>query len=215
SGMTASIPSRDPSMSRPFQLGRRRPPVLCRWPVVSCPRRSKLYPGTGLQANICTRVSRDIPRGWRGGLERIFDRRYVRNTTSIRASARPPGPGSESRRKGAPSMTAIALGRPAPAPRLRLTRRGRAVISALVAAPLVVLALALGAPQATATLETPDQSFEWVSVDLGQSLWSIAQSVAPDEDPREVVADIMRLNGLGSADVQPGQRIAIPPEYTD
>lgn len=111
-------------------------------------------------------------------------------------------------------MTAIALGTPA-APRLRLTRRGRAALGVLVAVPLAVLALAFGAPQATATLDAPDAVFEWVSVDLGQSLWSIAESVAPDADPREVVADIMRLNGLTSAVVQPGQRIAIPLEYTD
>ncbi len=102
-------------------------------------------------------------------------------------------------------------------PRLRLTRRGRAVVTLLVATPLAVLALAfgVGAPGATATQEAPTGSFDVVLVDSGQSLWQIAESIAPEVDPREVIADIVALNQLPSADVQPGQRLAIPTEYSD
>ena len=47
----------------------------------------------------------------------------------------------------------------------------------------------------------------------GETLWSIAEIVAPDVDPREVIADIQSLNGVGGA-IQPGQQLSIPAEYT-
>ena len=51
-----------------------------------------------------------------------------------------------------------------------------------------------------------------MTVQSGQSLWSIAEKVAPSADPRDVIADIVSLNQLQSAVVTPGQRIAIPSE---
>lgn len=100
------------------------------------------------------------------------------------------------------------------APRLRLTARGRAVFTTLAAAPLVAIALfiGLGGGDAVAS-QQPGATFEYVSVAPGQSLWQLAQQVAPQSDPREVVADIVSLNQLGTADVQPGQELAIPMQY--
>jgi len=54
-----------------------------------------------------------------------------------------------------------------------------------------------------------------VTVQAGDSLWAIAELVAPDADPREFIADVVALNRLPSADVLPGERLAIPAEYTD
>lgn len=111
-------------------------------------------------------------------------------------------------------MTTIALGNAA-APRLRLTSRGRAVFGTLFAIPLVAIAIFLGAGAvgANATDTPATGTFEYISVDPGQSLWQLAEHVAPGADPREVIADILSLNNLRSGDVQPGQQLAIPAQY--
>lgn len=49
-----------------------------------------------------------------------------------------------------------------------------------------------------------------VVVQPGESLWSIAQSIAPGADPREMVLRLRELNGLGSAVVVPGQSLVVP-----
>ena len=98
--------------------------------------------------------------------------------------------------------------------RLRITRRGRAVLTALIALPLAAGAvLGIGAVAATATGTPASTSFAYVTVQPGESLWQLAEQVAPDADPREVVADISDLNGLPSGVIQPGQRLAIPARY--
>lgn len=114
-------------------------------------------------------------------------------------------------------MSTIEFAAPV-ATRLRLTARGRRVLAWLVASPIVAAlavgvisggsALASGAPSA------PRSSFETVTVLAGESLWSIAEDVAPREDPRDVVDAIMRLNTLPGAQVSAGQRLAIPAEYS-
>ncbi|WP_159604510.1 LysM peptidoglycan-binding domain-containing protein [Agromyces humi] len=110
-------------------------------------------------------------------------------------------------------------GRPQPieapaATRLRLTRRGRAVFTGLAALPLVVWALiaVLGSGGAAADSGAAGAatSFEYVTIGNGDSLWALAESLAPQGDPRELVDEIMRLNGLDDAVVEPGQRLALP-----
>lgn len=114
-------------------------------------------------------------------------------------------------------MTAVTVSTAPALPRLRLTRRGRVVLTTLAALPFIVGALLFGlnGGGAVATSTTPDATFEWVTVDGGQSLWDIAASVAPEEDPREFAAQVESLNQLASSVVQPGQRLAIPAQYTD
>jgi Tfp pilus assembly protein FimV len=55
--------------------------------------------------------------------------------------------------------------------------------------------------------------FLTVTVMPGQSLWSIAEDLAPAADPRDVVAAIVRLNTLADGAVSAGQMLAVPPEY--
>ena len=112
-------------------------------------------------------------------------------------------------------MTTITFSS-APAPHLRLTARGRAVFGTLAAIPVVAIAmfLGIGAGGAQATAEAGSTSFEYVSVEPGQSLWQLAEQLAPQSDPSEVVADIVALNHLSSGDVQPGQQLAVPAEYS-
>ena len=102
-----------------------------------------------------------------------------------------------------------------PAPRLRLTKRGRSVLMTLAATPLVIAALvfALNGGMATATLEGSGAEFHTVTVGSGDTLWALAESIAPSADPRDVIIDIMKLNGLQSADVLAGQQLAIPAKY--
>ena len=52
-----------------------------------------------------------------------------------------------------------------------------------------------------------------MTVAVGDSLWSIAEDIAPERDPRDVVDEIVRLNALDSVVVQAGQSIAIPAAY--
>lgn len=100
------------------------------------------------------------------------------------------------------------------AAKLRLTARGRAVFTTLAAAPLVAVALFLGLGGGDAVASQGSGApLEYVSVEPGQSLWQLAEQIAPEADPREVIADVMALNQLGSADVQPGQELAIPVQY--
>jgi hypothetical protein len=103
---------------------------------------------------------------------------------------------------------------PEPATRLRLTRRGRVVFTSLAALPLVVWALVAvlgsGGAAADGGSVLPATSFEYVTIGQGDSLWAIAESIAPDGDPRVLVDEIIRLNGLADAVVEPGQRLALP-----
>ncbi|HEX3679772.1 MAG TPA: LysM peptidoglycan-binding domain-containing protein [Galbitalea sp.] len=98
-------------------------------------------------------------------------------------------------------------------PRLRMTARGRAVLLTLVAAPLVVAALALGINAGGATATNSSTPLARVTVVGGETLWSLAKQIAPSADPRDVVADIMSVNRLSSADIQPGEQLAIPAQY--
>jgi hypothetical protein len=103
---------------------------------------------------------------------------------------------------------------PRTATRLRLTRRGRIVFTALASLPLVVWALVVvlgsGGAAADGGSSAPASSFEYVTIGQGDSLWAIAESLAPDGDPRVLIDEIIRLNGLDDAVVEPGQRLALP-----
>ncbi|HEX4400481.1 MAG TPA: LysM peptidoglycan-binding domain-containing protein [Galbitalea sp.] len=97
--------------------------------------------------------------------------------------------------------------------RLRMTARGRTVLLTLVAAPLVVAALVLGINAGEATATNSSTPLARVTVVGGETLWSLAKQIAPSADPRDVVADIMSVNRLSSADIQPGEQLAIPAQY--
>lgn len=95
---------------------------------------------------------------------------------------------------------------------LRLTRRGRLLLLvALVAVLFGAFSLGRTATQAAPTAGTAQvtQPVE-TTVQPGESLWSVASRIAPDNDPREVVAQIRRLNGLTSSQLQPGQQLLLP-----
>ncbi|MBO1769854.1 LysM peptidoglycan-binding domain-containing protein [Agrococcus sp. TF02-05] len=119
------------------------------------------------------------------------------------------------------TATATTVAGAAPMPRLRMTARGRRALALLVAAPVLAVGALTGAglvgdavAGAVASSSTATAEFDHITVVPGQSLWQIAQAVAPEADPRDVIAEIELLNGIAGA-IQPGERLAIPAQYAD
>jgi nucleoid-associated protein YgaU len=105
-----------------------------------------------------------------------------------------------------PRRTAAAR----PSAPVRLTHRGRLVLALALAlvAGLAVLGLGLGG--ASAVRGTGGPVTTTVVVQPGETLWQIAQRVAPGADPRLTVDRLQRLNGLDGALVVPGQELVVP-----
>ena len=104
---------------------------------------------------------------------------------------------------------------PSAEPRLRLTKRGRVVLTSLAALPVVagVMVLALNGGGATAT-GSSGAELEEITVQAGQSLWSLAEDLAPGVDPRDVISDIQSVNRLETGTIRAGQVLMLPAEYT-
>lgn len=63
----------------------------------------------------------------------------------------------------------------------------------------------------TQNREVEKESFINITIEKGDSLWSIARTIYPDRDPRPVVAMIRDLNGLQEdPTIFPGQLLKIP-----
>jgi nucleoid-associated protein YgaU len=112
------------------------------------------------------------------------------------------------------SQTVAAVPATRPASSVHLTHRGRLVlIIALMLVGFAVVSLGRAATDAVAADPSVPQSgvatTEWV-VQPGETLWSIAESVAPDADPRDTIARIVQLNDLPESSVQAGQTLQIP-----
>jgi hypothetical protein len=96
-------------------------------------------------------------------------------------------------------------------PALRLTRRGRTLVVLLLAAVLFgAFSLGRSASQATGPGEATGPALVQTTVQPGESLWSVAQRIAPDNDPREVIAQIRRINDLESSQLLVGQQLLLP-----
>jgi hypothetical protein len=102
--------------------------------------------------------------------------------------------------------------------RVRLTRRGRIVVAALITACAVLVA-ALAWLAGTARAEAAGSgspasavyhSLRSVVVQPGESLWTIATQADPAGDPRAVMQEIIDINALHGTSVQPGQRLWLP-----
>lgn len=97
---------------------------------------------------------------------------------------------------------------------LRLTRRGRLVLIGLPLLLVAILALVLSgfltAPLKADVETGAGTAASKVTVLSGESIWSIAAQSGIDRDVREVVAEIVQLNDLGSSVLSPGQQIFVP-----
>lgn len=116
-----------------------------------------------------------------------------------------------------PALTSTPFTVAARSTRLRLTVRGRRVLAALAALPAVVAigvaVISGGSALASRDDGAPAEAFTTITVSSGDSLWSIAEAVAPQADPRDVVDAIVRLNALDDVTVRAGHSLAIPAEY--
>jgi hypothetical protein len=96
---------------------------------------------------------------------------------------------------------------------IRITARGRAVLLTLLAMPLVAAALVFGIGAGTASGTSSSTPLTKVTVVGGETLWGLAHELAPNADPEDVIASIMSVNQLKSADIQPGEQLEIPAQY--
>jgi hypothetical protein len=92
---------------------------------------------------------------------------------------------------------------------VRLTRRGRIVLTLLMMVGLIVAGFTLGRGSSQAAVHT-HLAHHTVTVEAGDTLWSLASRVAPHADPRDVVAEITSLNRLTSDVVEPGEQLVVP-----
>jgi LysM repeat protein len=92
-----------------------------------------------------------------------------------------------------------------PARPLRFTARGRFVIG--LSAGFIAL---VGTGLVNTAVAANDDPGHIVVVQEGESLWTIAQTVAPNADPRAVIHDIKSRNGLQSSVVHVGQALQVP-----
>ncbi len=97
--------------------------------------------------------------------------------------------------------------------RLRLTRRGRivlAVLAVLVVCGLFVAGASAARASGPASAHGGQGAAERVVVQPGDTLWSIAQSAAPNADARTIVQEILQANRLTTASITAGQRLWVP-----
>jgi LysM repeat protein len=91
---------------------------------------------------------------------------------------------------------------------VRLTRRGRVVLVLGLLAALLLVGFMLGQVSSSSAAGQPVTNT--VVVHSGDTLWSIAARVAPQRDPRGVVAQLMVLNHLHGAVLEVGERLSVP-----
>lgn len=94
---------------------------------------------------------------------------------------------------------------------VRLTGRGRLAVVSAALAVISTLAVVFGSA-VVATGEAPvDGTVTTVTVQPGQTLWSIAAEARPDADIRATVDQIVRLNALEDGVALPiGATLAVP-----
>jgi nucleoid-associated protein YgaU len=148
------------------------------------------------------------PSGAGGGKQQGHDGSAAANRPGAGGAPARPGSGRGAPDRLSPNRRPVHP-RAADAP-VRLTRRGRRLLVAVCLAVGLVLG-ALVTPLlggSSGDLRLAGQSR--VVVRSGDTLWSIAASVAGDDDVRVVVDRIEQLNGLHGAAVRPGQLLLLP-----
>lgn len=153
--------------------------------------------------------SRPTTAGSRG-----TDPRTVERFRILGATALAPDPSEIAPRRAGTTPPRLRLvttvPRPAPVVRPRPTaavyRRRRLGVAVAVAALALVVAQAATALGGD-SLASPERRPAAITVQAGDSLWSIAERLAPGEDPRPIVDRLQAR--LGSTVLQPGQRVTL------
>jgi Tfp pilus assembly protein FimV len=92
--------------------------------------------------------------------------------------------------------------------RTYVRRRRTAVVLGTALIAVLLSPLAAGAVRRGEAPDPPAQRA--VVVREGDTLWSIAQQVRPDEDPRVTVEAIVAVNGVDAGALVPGQSLSVP-----
>jgi Tfp pilus assembly protein FimV len=167
-------------------------------PAQAAPRAA--LPGSGLRVTGHLRPVPDLP-----AQEAV--RTGGPSAEATRARRDPARPGGRPVRSG-PVRGGVRCA-PAPAP-VRLTRRGRRLVAALV------LAAGVGGAALGREFLAPDPGLQLVGessvvVEEGDTVWSIAGEVAgPGQDVRAVVDAIQQLNDLEGSALAVGQVLRLP-----
>ena len=189
--------------------------------------------GTGLHARARRRGVRAVPAPTSGGAARTPQQRagtprVPQPRQAERCSARsrdtgprpqPPGtPRARTELSGErrPLRRGPALGpaagaasaAPAPKPRLRLTRRGRALIRSVVLLGVALVAISLTVVTRADDV-TPVSSRSMV-VTEHDTLWTIADEIAPGRSRNATMNEIRELNDMSDSTVRVGQRLLLP-----
>lgn len=97
---------------------------------------------------------------------------------------------------------------------IKLTRRGRLVLSTLSFATMLAISLfsllGIATSSANASNEATNSTITQIVVAPGETLWTIAARINPENDPRAVIEDIKALNVIEGANVYAGQVLLIP-----
>ena len=152
-------------------------------------------------------------------------------TASTISARRPTWPRSRrrpgrDRRTAAPRSAASGAATPQPygqgydplrfdAVPLRLTRRGRRLARTVIVLLALLTALVLSVAARSSSVEAgnarPSVATTTVVVQPGQTLWTVARTIAPDADVRETVARIQGPQRPAPARrVRPGQQLVVP-----
>ena len=95
-------------------------------------------------------------------------------------------------------------------PPLRLTRRGRVVVTLVMLGLLLLAATFIGGRSAATRDSGTPVHTRTVVVEQGDTMWRIASQVAHGRDIRAVIHDIEELNALTGPELVEGQKIALP-----
>lgn len=102
-------------------------------------------------------------------------------------------------------------GEPGTATPLRLTRRGRAVLSAVVLVVATAVSVGLGVAAGLRVPAGAAPGTAAVTVEAGDTLWVLAAGATGiGEDVRDVVAQIAELNALSTHELRAGQQLLVP-----
>ncbi|MGL5810580.1 MAG: LysM peptidoglycan-binding domain-containing protein [Nocardioides sp.] len=118
---------------------------------------------------------------------------------------------------GAADMRIRGRGRPrvgAPSSgRLRLTRRGKALLLALGVVLFLAISVLIGSGSIASNEAAQPAPTKVIVVADGVTLWDIASEIAARtdvQDVRDVMSDIEELNALESSMLQAGQKLRVP-----
>jgi LysM repeat protein len=97
---------------------------------------------------------------------------------------------------------------------IKLTRRGRMLVSTVSFAAMLAISLVslfgIATASAKASNESSNSTTTQIVVAPGETLWTIAARVNPEIDPRAVIDQIMDLNVINGSNVYAGQVLLVP-----